>query len=76
MWLQNVVEIVGSGETAATEVSSAVWDKMGLFNGTPESACPFEGEPVQAAKDLKMLSGGMPNCRPTGIACSPALYYT
>jgi len=43
---------------------------MGLFNGTPESACPFEGEPVQAAKDLKMLSGGMPNCRPTGIACA------
>ncbi|AJP48660.1 hypothetical protein PG1C_09880 [Rugosibacter aromaticivorans] len=38
------------------------------FNEAPESACPFEGEPVQAAKYWKMLCGGMPDCRPTGIA--------
>jgi hypothetical protein len=42
---------------------------MFAFNRTPESACPFEWEPVQAAKYLKMLGGGMPDCRPTGIAC-------
>jgi len=39
------------------------------FNEAPESACPFEGEPVQAAKYLKILDGGMPICGPTGIAC-------
>ena len=65
----NGVEIVGSGETVVTDETSASCGTVGVFNETPESACPFEGEPVQAAKDWKMLCGGMPNCRPTGIAC-------